>query len=48
MVIVQVKMDGMAEDAQIFSWTVESTKAKQGPIRLAPGQRQASFHFISG
>jgi hypothetical protein len=47
MVIVQVKMAGMAEDARIFSWTVESPKVRQGPIRLAPGHRQASLHFVS-
>ena len=48
LVIVQVKLDGMAEDAQIFSWTVESQKTRHGPIRLSPGQRQASLHFVSG
>ena len=47
MVIVQVKMDGMAEDARIFSWSIEPRKVKQGPIRLAPGHRQASLHFVS-
>jgi hypothetical protein len=48
LVIVQVKLDGMAEDAQIFSWSIEPRKVKQDSIQLAPGQRQASLHFVSG
>jgi len=47
LVIVQVKLDGMAEDAQIFSWGIEPRKVKQDSIQLAPGHRQASLHFVS-